>query len=222
MPARASTWVSWLTDWLGACAATFAPLVTLIRTHVTAAKLLDGDDTAVPVLTKGQTIIGPVSTYETDRSRSIGPDCPVRQSEPPTTILRCNRHCVKDIGVEICSPRGRYQSECVLPTTRGQCCYDNADHFCKSPKQVGRRRDNRSDCRTSPAPNKSICTYQRSRAPEWLGGFAPLCPQRPRVHQRSCNRYTIASLLKWRGRPLAQKWPMSASVRRTGLDQVRS
>jgi transposase len=42
--------VSTLADWVGACSATLAPLVTLIRAHVVAAGRIHGDDTTVPVL----------------------------------------------------------------------------------------------------------------------------------------------------------------------------
>ena len=36
-------------DWVGACAASLAPLIELIRRHVLAAERLHGDDTTVPV-----------------------------------------------------------------------------------------------------------------------------------------------------------------------------
>lgn len=50
--------VSTLADWVGACTATLAPLVGLIRMHVLAAERLHGDDTTIPVLAKGRTITG--------------------------------------------------------------------------------------------------------------------------------------------------------------------
>jgi transposase len=50
--------VSTLADWVGACTATLAPLVALIRDHVMAAERIHGDDTTVPVLAKGKTITG--------------------------------------------------------------------------------------------------------------------------------------------------------------------
>ena len=58
--------VSTLADWVGACAATLAPLVALIRAHVMAAERLHGDDTTVPVLAKGKTITGRLWTYVRD------------------------------------------------------------------------------------------------------------------------------------------------------------
>ena len=47
--------VSTLADWVGACSATLAPLVDLIRSHVFDAARLHGDDTTVPVLAKMKT-----------------------------------------------------------------------------------------------------------------------------------------------------------------------
>ncbi|WP_459698354.1 IS66 family transposase, partial [Acidisoma sp. C75] len=41
--------VSTLADWVGACAATLAPLIELIRAHVLAGARIHGDDTTVPV-----------------------------------------------------------------------------------------------------------------------------------------------------------------------------
>jgi hypothetical protein len=49
-----------LADWVGACTVSLAPLVELIRRHVLAAERVHGDDTTVPVLAKGKTIIGRV------------------------------------------------------------------------------------------------------------------------------------------------------------------
>lgn len=55
--------VSTLADWVGACSATLAPLVALIREHVLAGERIHGDDTTVPVLAKGKTITGRLWTY---------------------------------------------------------------------------------------------------------------------------------------------------------------
>jgi len=46
--------VSTLADWVGACAATLAPLIEAIRAHVFAAERIHADDTTVPVLAKKQ------------------------------------------------------------------------------------------------------------------------------------------------------------------------
>src|ERR1700751_617919 len=46
--------VSTLADWVGACSATLAPLVELIRRHILAADRIHGDDTTVPVLAKNR------------------------------------------------------------------------------------------------------------------------------------------------------------------------
>ena len=58
--------VSTLADWVGACTATLAPLVVLIRDHVLAAERIHGDDTTVPVLAKNRTTIGRLWTYVRD------------------------------------------------------------------------------------------------------------------------------------------------------------
>jgi len=50
--------VSTLADWVGACTASLAPLIELIRRHVLAAERLHGDDTIVPILAKDKTVIG--------------------------------------------------------------------------------------------------------------------------------------------------------------------
>ena len=72
--------VSTLADWVGACAATLAPLFVLIRTHVMAAERLHGDDTTVPVLAKGKTITGRLWTYVRD-------DRPFGGPAPPAAIF---------------------------------------------------------------------------------------------------------------------------------------
>ena len=58
--------VSTLADWVGACSAVLAPLITLIRAHVLAAARIHGDDTTVPVLAKGKTVTGRLWTYVRD------------------------------------------------------------------------------------------------------------------------------------------------------------
>jgi transposase len=76
--------VSTLADWVGACSATLAPLVTLIRAHVMAAGRLHGDDTTVPVLAKGKTITGRLWTYVRDDQPFAGP-------APPAAIFYYSR-----------------------------------------------------------------------------------------------------------------------------------
>ena len=68
--------VSTLADWVGACTANLAPLNELIRRHVFAAERLHGDDTTVPVLAKGKTVIGRLWTYVRDDRPFAGPDPP--------------------------------------------------------------------------------------------------------------------------------------------------
>jgi transposase len=58
--------VSTLADWVGACAATLAPLVEEIEKHVLAAERIHSDDTTVPVLAKSQCTTGRLWTYVRD------------------------------------------------------------------------------------------------------------------------------------------------------------
>src|SRR5262249_50292187 len=68
--------VSTLADWVGACTASLAPLTKLIRRHVLAAERIHADDTTVPVLAKGKTVIGRVWAYVRDDRPFAGPDPP--------------------------------------------------------------------------------------------------------------------------------------------------
>lgn len=72
--------VSTLGGWVGACTATLAPLLALIRQHVMAAKRLHGDDTTVPVLAKSKTTTGRLWTYVRD-------DRPFGGPEPPAAVF---------------------------------------------------------------------------------------------------------------------------------------
>src|SRR4051795_10115560 len=78
--------VSTLADWVGACTASLAPLIELIRRHVLAAKRLHGDDTTVPVLAKGKTVIGRVWAYVRD-DRPFGQG----QTGPPAALFHYSR-----------------------------------------------------------------------------------------------------------------------------------
>ena len=87
--------VSTLADWVGACASTLSPLVSLIRSHVMAAERLHGDDTTVPVLSKNKTTTGRLWTYVRDDRPFGGQDPPAalfhyspnRESEHPVRHL---------------------------------------------------------------------------------------------------------------------------------------
>ena len=68
--------VSTMADWVGACTATLAPLVALIRAHVLAAGRIHGDDTTVPVLAKGKTTTGRLWAYVRDDRPFGGPAPP--------------------------------------------------------------------------------------------------------------------------------------------------
>jgi transposase len=76
--------VSTLADWVGACSATLAPLVELIRRHVLAADRIHGDDTTVPVLAKNKTVTGRLWTYVRD-------DRPCGGSDPPAAMFFYSR-----------------------------------------------------------------------------------------------------------------------------------
>jgi transposase len=76
--------VSTMGDWVGACTAALAPLVTLIRAHVLAAARIHGDDTTVPVLAKGKTITGRLWTYVRD-------DRPFGGPAPPAAMFHYSR-----------------------------------------------------------------------------------------------------------------------------------
>ena len=78
--------VSTMADWVGACTASLAPLVELIRLHVLGAARLHGDDTTVPVLAKGKTRTSRVWSYVRDDRPFAGP-------APPAALFfySCNR-----------------------------------------------------------------------------------------------------------------------------------
>ncbi len=93
--------VSTLADWVGACSATLAPLVELIRAHVLGAARLHGDDTTVPVLAKMKTRTGRLWTYVRD-------DRPFGGPSPPAAIfyyssdrvgVHPNRHLASYTGI---------------------------------------------------------------------------------------------------------------------------
>lgn len=76
--------ISTVADWVGACTAGLAPMMALIDAHVLAAARLHGDDTTVPVLARGRTIVGRVWTYLRDDRPFAGP-------APPAATFRYSR-----------------------------------------------------------------------------------------------------------------------------------
>jgi transposase len=76
--------VSTLADWVGACAATLAPLTELVRRHVMAAARLHGDETTVPVLAKIKTVTGRLWAYVRD-------DRPFGGLDPPAAVFFYSR-----------------------------------------------------------------------------------------------------------------------------------
>jgi transposase len=102
--------VSTLADWVGACTATLAPLVELIRSHVLGAARIHGDDTTVPVLAKMKTRIGRLWTYVRD-------DRPFGGQSPPAAIfyyssdragVHPNRHLASYTGILQADAYGGY------------------------------------------------------------------------------------------------------------------
>ena len=76
--------VSTLADWVGASAATLAPLTELVRRHVMAASRLHGDETTVPVLAKIKTVTGRLWAYVRD-------DRPFGGLDPPAALFFYSR-----------------------------------------------------------------------------------------------------------------------------------
>ena len=86
--------VSTLADWVGACTATLAPLLTLIRAHALVGERLHGDDTTVPVLARGKTITGRLWVYVRNDRPFGGPAPPAAlfHYSPDRTAAHPNRH----------------------------------------------------------------------------------------------------------------------------------
>ena len=92
--------VSTLADWVGACTATLAPLVALLRAHVLAAERLHDDDTTVPVpvpvpvLAAGGTTTGRLWVYVRDDRPFAGPAPPAAlfQYSPDRKAEHSRRH----------------------------------------------------------------------------------------------------------------------------------
>jgi transposase len=76
--------LSTMADAVGAVAAALDPLRRLVEAHVMAAERLHGDDTTVPVLTKGKTVIGRLWVYVRD-------DEPFGGAGPPAAIFYYSR-----------------------------------------------------------------------------------------------------------------------------------
>jgi transposase len=76
--------LSTLADHVGACATALAPLHALIEAHVFAAERLHGDDTTVPILSKGKTVTGRIWVYVRD-------DRPFGGQGPPAALYYASR-----------------------------------------------------------------------------------------------------------------------------------
>ena len=93
--------VSTMADWVGACTATLAPLVALIRAHVLAGERIHGDDTTVPVLAKTKTTTGRLWTYVRDDRPFGGPAPPaaVFDYSPDRRGEHLNKHLAGYAGI---------------------------------------------------------------------------------------------------------------------------
>jgi transposase len=128
--------VSTLADWVGACAATVAPLVELIRSHVFGAARIHGDDTTVPVLAKMKTRTGRLWTYVRD-------DRPFGGPSPPAAIfyyssdregVHPNRHLASYAGILQADAYGGYNDLYKAdrrpgPITEAACWSHGRRHF---------------------------------------------------------------------------------------------
>jgi transposase len=95
--------LSTLADDVGACAAVLQPLVDLVGAHVFAAERIHGDDTPVPLLTKGKTTQARLWTYVRDdrpsadlirRRRSIASPA-IAAARTPSVIWRAIAVCCR-------------------------------------------------------------------------------------------------------------------------------
>src|SRR5690606_3152137 len=77
--------VSTLADWVGACAATLAPIVGEIEKHVLSAERIHADDTTVPVLAKGKCGVARLWSYVRD-------DRPFGGGAAPAVVLHYARN----------------------------------------------------------------------------------------------------------------------------------
>jgi len=76
--------LSTLADQVGACAAALKPIHSLIEAHVLGSERLHGDDTTVPILTKGKTDTGRIWTCVRD-------DRPFAGLSPPAALYYASR-----------------------------------------------------------------------------------------------------------------------------------
>ncbi len=95
-----------MADQVGACTAALMPLFRLIEAHVLAAERLHGDDTTVPVLSKGKTDTGRLWVYVRD-------DRPFGGRAPPAAIYHYSRNRRGEHPVEHLRawPRGILQAD---------------------------------------------------------------------------------------------------------------
>jgi transposase len=118
--------VSTLADWVGACVAALSPLVELIRRHVLDAARIYGDDTTVPVLAKGKTVIGRLWTYVRDDRPFGGPD-------PPAAVYFYSRNRDGEHPRRHLADYGGFSRP--TPTPASTTCTIRAESRDRSPKR---------------------------------------------------------------------------------------
>ena len=111
---------STLADWVGACTASLAPLLALIRAHVLVADRLHGDDTTVPVLAKGKTTTGRLWTYVRDDRPFAGP-------APPAAMF----YYSPDRGAQ--HPRGHLADYAGILQADAYAGFNELYHFGRAP-----------------------------------------------------------------------------------------
>jgi transposase len=145
--------VSTLADWVGACSASLAPLLELIRHHVLAGERVHGDDTPVPVLATQKTVIGRVWAYVRDDRSSRAGTRPQRCSSIRATARR--------------APEPASRRLCRDPPGRCLC------RLWRSLRRQAQTRPNHPGCLLEPQPSqilrarrsRQIATGRRSGAP---------------------------------------------------------
>jgi transposase len=191
--------VSTLADWVGACAATLAPLIALIRSHVMAVSRIHGDDTTVPVLAKGQTITGRLWTYVRDDRPFTGPAPPAavffysrdRAGEHPNQhlagydgILQADAYAgFNDLYVPTRQPGPVTEAACWA---HGRRKFFELAEVGRAPLAVeaggGSMRSSTSSAASMACPRSNASPYARNASRRWSTRWNPGCAR----HDERC------------------------------------
>ena len=224
--------VSTMADWVGACTATLAPLVELIRLQVLDAARLHGDDTTVPVLAKGKTVTGRVWTYVRDDRPFAGPAPPAavffysrnRDGEHP------RKHLAAYAGILQADAYGGFNSlydpkRSPAPITEAACWSHGRRKFfvladvASAGKQQGRRspsrrcagstRSSQSRARSTDCRRSSVSPCARPALRRWWpsskAGCARASPVVPTCRRRQGHGLHAEALDRLH--PFPQRWP---------------